>query len=76
MKEQILKQSQAFWKGLENADTEAMRAVCDKKCFFVHIGGNRDLDQEMNAFEKKIFQPTEIVLHHQETKRFNDTAIR
>ena len=27
MKEQVLKQSQAFWAGLEKADTAAMRAV-------------------------------------------------
>lgn len=63
MKEQVLKQSQVFWKGLEQADTAAMRSVCDDKCFFVHIGGNCDLDREMDAFEKKVFQPTEIVLH-------------
>ena len=63
MKEQVLKQSQVFWKGLEQADTAAMRSVCDDKCFFVHIGGNCNLDQEMAAFEKKVFQPTKIVLH-------------
>ena len=56
MKEQVLKQSQIFWKGLEQADTAAMRSVCDDKCFFVHIGGNCDLDREMDAFEKKVFQ--------------------
>ena len=55
MKEQVLKQSQVFWKGLEQADTAAMRSVCDDKCFFVHIGGNCDLDREMDAFEKKVF---------------------
>ena len=66
MKEQVLKQSQVFWKGLEKADTAAMRSVCDDKCFFVHIGGNCDLDKEMEAFDKKIFQPTEITLHGQE----------
>ena len=68
MKEQVLKQSQVFWKGLEQADTAAMRSVCDDKCFFVHIGGNCDLDREMDAFEKKVFQPTEIVLHSQEAR--------
>ena len=43
-----------------------MRSVCDDKCFFVHIGGNCDLDREMDAFEKKVFQPTEIepTTHH------------
>jgi len=29
----------------------------------------------MDAFEKKVFQPTEIVLHSQEAKLFGDTAI-
>ena len=75
MKEQVLKQSQTFWNGLEQADTAVMRSVCDNKCFFVHIGGNCDLDREMEAFEKKVFQPTEIVLHSQETRVFGDVAI-
>ena len=72
MKEQVLKQSRVFWKGLEQADTAAMRSVCDDKCFFVHIGGNCDLDREMDAFEKKVFQPTEIVLHSQEARAFGE----
>lgn len=75
MKEQALKQSQAFWAGLEKADTAAMRAVCDEQCYFVHIGGNCDLDKEMAAFDNKVFQPIEIVLHSQEAKLFGDTAI-
>ena len=57
MKEQVLKQSQVFWKGLEQADTAAMRSVCDDKCFFVHIGGNCVLDREMDAFEKRFSSP-------------------
>ena len=75
MKEQVLKQSRVFWKGLEKADTAAMRSVCDDKCFFVHIGGNCDLDREMDAFEKKVFQPTKIVLHSQEARDFGSAAI-
>ena len=75
MKEQVLKQSQAFWKGLESADTAAMRSVCDEHCYFVHIGTNADLDKEMEYFEKKIFQPTEIALHSQEARMFGDTAV-
>ncbi len=50
MKEQVLKQSQVFWKGLEQADTAAMRSVCDDKSVVVHIGGSCNLDQEMDAF--------------------------
>lgn len=75
MKEQVLKQSQAFWAGLEKADTAAMRAVCDNKCCFVHIGGNCDLDKEMAAFDNKVFQPTEIVLYSQEARFFGGTVI-
>lgn len=33
MQKQVLKQSLVFWKGLEQADTAAMRSVCDDKCF-------------------------------------------
>ena len=41
----------------------------------MHIGGNCDLDKEMNAFAEKVFQPTEVVLRQQEVKDFGDTAI-
>ena len=77
MQEQVLKQSRVFWKGLEKADTAAMRSVCDDKCFFVHIGGNCDIDREMDAFEKKVFQPTEITLHSQEAakRRMEDDPV-
>ena len=75
MKEQILQLSQQFWKALEKADTAGMRALCDPNCFFVHIGGNCDLDREMDAFEKKVFQPTEITMHSQEARMFGDVAI-
>ena len=37
MKEQVLKQSQVFWKGLEQADTAAMRSVCDDKIGRAHV---------------------------------------
>lgn len=73
--EPVLNLSKKFWKGLEAADVEAMRSVCDPDCYFVHIGGNCDLAQEMNAFSEKIFQPTEVVLNKQEVKDFGDTAI-
>ena len=73
--DQVLNLSKKFWKGLEAADVEAMRSVCDPDCYFVHIGGNCDLDKEMNAFAEKIFQPAEVVLNQQEVKDFGDTAI-
>ena len=75
MKESVLQQSRVFWKGLEDADTSVMRSVCDERCFFVHIGGNCDLDQEMEAFEKKVFQPTKITIHDQFAHVFGEVAI-
>ena len=73
--DQVLNLSKKFWRGLEAADVETMRSVCDPLCYFVHIGGNCDLDKEMNAFSEKIFQPTEVVLNKQDVKDFGDTAI-
>ena len=60
--DQVINLSKKFWKGLEASDVEAMRSFCDPACYFVHIGGNCDLDKEMKAFSEKIFQPTEVVL--------------
>lgn len=73
--DQVLNLSKKFWRGLEAADVETMRSVCDPLCYFVHIGGNCDLDKEMSAFSEKIFQPTEVVLNKQDVKDFGDTAI-
>ena len=73
--EQVIKQSRLFWDALEKSDTETMRSICDPGCFFVHIGGNADLDREMEGFENKIFQPTEITIHKQDVKRFGDIAV-
>jgi hypothetical protein len=60
--------SKGFWKALEAADTATMHAQCDPKCYFVHIGGNCNLDKEMEAFENKVFQPTGIKMNKQEEK--------
>ena len=73
--ERAIKQSRLFWDAMEKSDTDTMRSICDPGCFFVHIGGNADLDKEMEGFEKKIFQPTEITIHGQEVKTFGDTAV-
>ena len=75
MEEKIIANSKGFWSALEKADAAGMRSFCDPACFFVHIGGNCDLDREMEAFEKKIFQPTEIVIHGQEVHGFGDVQI-
>ena len=73
--QQVLQQSNRFWEALEKSDTAAMRSVCDPACFFVHIGGNADLDKEMAFFDNKVFQPTEITLHSQEAHDFGSTAV-
>ena len=52
-----------------------MHSLCDEKCYFIHIGGNADLDKEMEGFEKKIFCPTEITIHDQEERKFGDTTV-
>lgn len=33
------------------------------------------MDQEMAAFDNKVFQPTKIVVHQQEARMFDGTAI-
>ena len=73
--ERAIKQSRLFWAAMEKSDTDTMRSICDPGCFFVHIGGNADLDKEMEGFEKKIFQPTEITIHGQEVNTFGDSAV-
>ena len=70
-----LELSRLFWEGLEQADTAKMRSVCDPAVWFVHIGMSCGLDHEMEAFDKGIFQPTEIVLHDQQVKEFGDVQI-
>ena len=73
--EQVINQSRLFWNALEKSDTETMRSICDPGCYFVHIGGNADLDKEMEGFTSKVFQPTEITIHGQEVKMFGNTAV-
>lgn len=72
---QALELSKKFWKALEASDVETMKSVCDPNCYFVHIGGNCDLDEEMNAFTNNVFQPTEVVVNKQDVKDFNDVAV-
>ena len=75
MKEMVLELSKKFWDGMLYADEKAMRDVADPACYFVHIGMNADLDHEIKAFTRKIFQPTDITIHNQEVKEFGDVAI-
>lgn len=75
MKSNAIEVSQKFWKALEAADADTMRPMCDPNCMFVHIGGNCDLDKEMQAFSDGIFQPTEIILNKQDVQCYGDTAV-
>ncbi len=75
MKDTIIDLSMKFWNALKEADTAGMRSVCDPGCYFVHIGMNCGLDHEMEAFDKKLFQPTDITIHSQEVKEWGDVAI-
>ena len=70
-----LELSKVFWTGLERSDVPAMRSVCDPDIWFVHIGMSCGLDHEMEAFEKNIFQPTEIIIHNQDVKDFGEVQI-
>ena len=75
MRETVLALSGKFWDGMLYADEAAMREVADPDCCFVHIGMNADLDHEIEAYTRKIFQPTDITIHNQEVKEFGDVAI-
>ena len=75
MEKMILKQSQTFWKALEKADTAGMRSVSHPDCWFVHIGMSCGLNEEMEAFDRKLFQPTKIDIHGQDVRLWGDTAV-
>ena len=47
MKKQILAQSDAFWKAMETASEEDMRALAAPDCTFVHIGTTCGLEKEI-----------------------------
>lgn len=75
MKDKVIELSQRFWKSLERADSKGMREVSDPDCWFVHIGMSCGLDEEMEAFDKKLFRPTRIDIHGQEVREWGDTSI-
>jgi hypothetical protein len=60
--ENMIEISKKFWSALEKSDTNTMRSLCNPDCYFVHIGGNCGLDEEMQAFDDGVFKPTEIIL--------------
>jgi hypothetical protein len=75
MSSKAIENSKKFWAALEKSDVDTMRSLCDAKCYFVHIGGNCDLDKEMQYFSAGVFQPTEIKLNKQDVKEFGDVEI-
>ena len=75
MKDKIIEQSQKFWQSLEKADSKGMREICAPDCWFVNIGMSCGLDEEMEAFDKNLFQPTQIDIHGQEVREWGDTSV-
>ena len=75
MEKTIMNLSKAFWNAMKEADENGMRVLCDPGCQFVHIGMNADLEHEIEAYTRNIFQPTEIVIHGQEVHGFGDVQI-
>ena len=63
MKNQVIAASDRFWKAMEAADAEGMRAVAVPDCTFVHIGVTCQLEKEIEFYTKGLFQPTELVFH-------------
>lgn len=75
MNEEVKNLSLKFWTALEKSDTKTMREIASPDCYFVHIGGNCSLDEEMAAFDNKAFQPTTITIHDQKVMDHGSTAV-
>lgn len=74
-KESAIEQSKKYWAALEKSNVDVMRSIADPSCYFVHIGGNCDLDKEMAAFTNKVFCPTEIKLNNQTASVHDNVAV-
>lgn len=72
---ELIQLSQSFWHAMEVSDEKSMREIASKDCYFVHIGGNCNLDQEVRAYSDKLFVPTSIVIHSQKVNMFHDCGI-
>lgn len=75
MKSQVINASDKFWKAMEAADAEGMRAVAVPDCTFVHIGVTCPLEKEIEFYTKGLFKPTELVFHSKDARVYGDTAI-
>jgi len=75
MKNQVINASDKFWRAMEAADAEGMRAVAVPDCTFVHIGVTCQLEKEIEFYTKGLFKPTELVFHSKDARVYGDTAI-
>ena len=75
VEELVLERSKAFWRALESADTEGMRAIADPSCMFVHIGTTCGLEKEMRYFTEKTFVPTGVKINDQKSNIYGNTAV-
>ncbi len=71
----ILETSKQFWDAMEHADEEGMRRIADERCMFTHIGITAGLDQEIEFYTSKAFQPTGIVFHDQKVNAYGSTVV-
>ncbi len=71
----VLDASKAFWKAMEAADENGMRAVADPDCTFVHMGMTCGLDDEIRCYTSGMFNPTKLDFHGKNVKLFGDTAV-
>ena len=75
MKNQVINASDKFWRAMEAADAEGMRAVAVPDCTFVHIGVTCQLEKEIEFYTSGLFNPTELVFHSKDARVYGDTAI-
>ncbi len=75
MEQQFLDLSNGFWTAMEAADEQGMRKYADPGCMFTHIGVTCGLEQEIECYVTKLFQPTKIEFHNKSVNIFGETAI-
>lgn len=75
MESKLKSLSNAFWDAMLKRDGDAMYALADPGCTFVHIGANADLEKEVYYYTSGAFNPTNIDIHSQQVNVFNNTAI-
>ena len=71
----IIEISDKFWKAMETANADGMRAIAVSDCTFVHIGMTCELEQEIEFYTKGLFKPTELVFHSKKEKVYGNTGV-